>query len=108
MRFQRVQQIVANNPDLAVGSVTFGWLAATFDSIDYLQQSANITRLDVPLLVLLAGDDHVVSNIAAQRLAQKMANCRIEVIRGARHEILQEQNHLQDLFWRAFDRFINC
>ncbi len=106
-RFDRVQQMVAQNPNLAVGGITYGWLAATFDSIDYLQHSANVGRFEIPTLIMMAGNDHVVLNSATQQLVRKMANCRIEVIPGARHEILQEQNHLQDLFWRAFDRFLN-
>lgn len=105
-RFDRVQQVVAQNPNLAVGGITYGWMVATFDSIDYLQHSANVGRLEIPLLVMMAGNDQVVLNSATQRLVGKMANCRTDVIPGARHEILQEQNHLQDLFWRAFDRFL--
>ena len=105
MRFRRVQQMVAQNPGLDVGAVTYGWLAATFESIDFLWYRAAAGRSGVPLRVFLAGNDQVVSNRAAELLFKNMDDCAMMVIPGARHEILQEQDHLQACFWREFDRF---
>lgn len=106
VRFQRVQQMLLEKPDLAVGGVTFGWLTATFNAIDKLHAAGFIQNVDLPVLLVLAGCEQVVSNAATQHLAEKLPKKEIAFIKGARHEILQERDTFRLQFWRAFDRFM--
>jgi lysophospholipase len=104
-RFQRTQRFVMHNPALAAADVTYGWLAATFASIERIEAASFGARITLPMLMVLAGRDRVVSNRAALQLAERLPGLKIEVICGARHEILQERDRYRDQFWSHFDAF---
>jgi lysophospholipase len=105
-RFRRIQAVLKKNPRLAVNSVTFGWLAATFAALDHLGRPGFCESIATPLLLVAAGSDRVVSNDATYQLAGRLANGRVTTIEGARHEILQERDGMRRQFWQAFDRFV--
>lgn len=107
IRFQHVQQILRSQPHLAVAGTTFGWLAATFDAIDTLQSPGFVQNVNVPSLMVLAGGDQVVSNAAAQNIAEKLDDNTLVTIPKARHEILMERDSLRLKFWQAFDVFVD-
>lgn len=68
-RFARVQQLLQKQPRLAVAGATFGWLAATFNAIESLRTPGFIQGVKVPVLLILAGCERVVSNAATRKLA---------------------------------------
>ncbi len=105
VRFQRTRRFVARNPGLSSADVTFGWLAATFASIDKINAPSFGARIKVPVLMVLSGCDRVVYNPAARRLALQLPEVSIGLIAGARHEILQERDAFRKQFWAAFDGF---
>jgi lysophospholipase len=86
--------------------VTYGWVAATYDSIDVLNRVISKHPLKIPLLIIAAGRERVVSNKAIRKFVSASDNCRLVVIKDARHEILQETDHQRSLFWQAFDEFM--
>jgi lysophospholipase len=106
VRFQIDKQAVAANPDLAVGGPTFGWLAATFDSIRFLQQSGTAERINLPLLMVSAANDRIVCNRAIRSICRRIRNCKTVEIKDARHEILMETDSIRDRFWKQFDDFV--
>ena len=57
---------IAESPELALGGVTYGWLAATFKSIDILSGTEYAGKIKTPVLIISAGKDRIVSE-AAQR-----------------------------------------
>lgn len=105
-RFHRVQQLIKQNSRLLVTSITFGWLAATYEAIDQLQQPGYLSSIHTPLLLVAAGRDRIVSNQAIRHTATQLSSCRLEIISGARHEILQECDTLRGQFWKAFEQFV--
>jgi lysophospholipase len=104
-RFARMHAYIAAEPRLALGGPTFGWLAASFRSIDRLFQDA--PAIHTPVLIVSAGNDQVVDNAAQIRLqGGGIQDCRLEMIAGARHEILCERDVIRAGFWRHFDDFL--
>jgi lysophospholipase len=93
------------NPDLALGGVTYGWLSATFESIDILTGPDFAKNITTPILIASAGCDRVVSNKAQKTICSLLPDCRFAEITGARHEILKETDALRLIFWNTFDRF---
>ena len=73
---------------------------APFASFDYP------ARLAVPILMVVPGQDRVVSVAAMERFGQRLKAGISITIPGARHEILMERDGLRDQFWAAFDAFI--
>jgi lysophospholipase len=104
-RFMDEKTKIAKNPDLALGGVTYGWLSATFKSIDRVHDSGFAEKITTPALIISAGDDKIVSNDDQRRISNLLKNCRFTEISGARHEILVETDAVRSVFWAEFDRF---
>ncbi len=107
-RFMIEPRAVSNNPDLALGGVTYGWLAATLESIDQVQDPAFAAGIATPLMIITAGDDRVVSNRAQSAICARIPGCVRKTIPGARHEILFESDPIRGEFWRYFERFVGA
>jgi lysophospholipase len=97
---------VGANPDLAVGGMTFQWLAATLASIERLMAPGYADTLSIPVLMVGGGADRVVCAQAQRQLCSRLANCRLAVIVDARHEILMEIDAVRAQFWELFDDFL--
>ena len=105
-RFQRNVDMIARDPRLALGGVTYGWLSAALKSIDTLAEPDFARTLAVPLLMATAAEDKIVSRRAQEAFCRRSPHCRQLLIEGARHELLVETDTRQVQFWQAFDRFI--
>jgi len=104
-RFMDDKNAISENPNLALGGVTYGWLAATFKSIKILSKPGYAEKIEIPVLIVGGGSDRIVS-IRAQRTAcASIKDCKLTVIRGARHEILKETDSIRSTFWYEFDKF---
>lgn len=106
LRYERVRDVLAASPQLATGSPTLGWLHAAARSIMHINAPAFATSLRVPVLIVAAGNDTIVSTRATENFAMRAKNCRHIVIPGARHDILQERDEIRDQFWAAFDAYV--
>jgi lysophospholipase len=105
-RFLRTRETITGTPRLSAANVTFGWLAATYNSIDVLNQPGVPRDIDTPLLFVCAGKDRIVSNKAIFQFEPEVPNSRLAIIKDARHEILQGSDHQRDQFWKVFDDFV--
>jgi lysophospholipase len=105
-RFYRTRAIVEAAPHIAVGGPTFGWLAAVQTATRGLTASEFAARLAVPVLMVAAGEEHIVSNHAIEQLALRLKIGGQIVIPGARHELLMERDRFREQFWAAFDAFV--
>ena len=104
-RFMDENKAIVENPDLALGGVTYGWLSATFESIDILTGPDFSKNIITPILIVTAGCDRVVSIKAQKTICSLLPDCRFTEITGARHEIFKETDAVRSIFWDAFDRF---
>jgi lysophospholipase len=106
LRHDRIRDILKAAPWLSLGSPTIGWLNAAARSIMQINAFGFASAIRVPLLIVAAGNDTVVSTRTIERFASQVKTCRFLVIAGARHEILQERDELRDQFWAAFDAYV--
>jgi lysophospholipase len=105
VRFRVSQAAIAATPELALGGITYGWLAATFDSIDLLNRRGYPEGIQTPVQMVGGGADRVVSIHAQRNLCRRIPGCRFRQIDGARHEILMETDAIRRDFWEIFDTF---
>ena len=75
-------------------------------SIAIINSKAFMETIKVPILILAAGNDEIVSTPAIERLASHINNCTRIVVAGSKHEILQERDELREQFWAAFDAYV--
>ncbi len=107
VRFQRRLADLDANPRLALGGVTYGWLQAAFDSIDRVAAPGYARGLTIPILIVRATEERIVSREAQERFCRQAPDCRLVDIPEARHEVLVETDAKRRLVWEAFDRFVS-
>ncbi len=105
-RLARERAWLARHPELALGGVTWGWLAAALRSSRRLQAPGVAPAIPTASLFVIAGRDRVIDNRAARRFAWRMPHARIVEIEEALHEILHDRDCVRSAFWRAFDDFV--
>lgn len=105
-RFLRNLSVLKTSPDLAVGPPTIGWLKAALEAMAPLDTDQFPPRIRVPVLMVSAGDDQIVSTLAIEHLAARLRAGSQLVLRGAHHEIMQERDAIREQFWAAFDAFV--
>jgi len=102
-RYDRTRAQMLANRDLALGNVTWGWLDSGMRAVAWLGRAEAVTRIQIPVTVVGAGQDRLVDNKAQAALVARMAHGRYVEIPGALHEILMETDELRAPFWREFD-----
>ncbi|MGA7544747.1 MAG: alpha/beta hydrolase [Methyloceanibacter sp.] len=105
-RFLRNQSVVDAAPKLAVGPPTIAWLRAALGAMRDIAEDSFPPGMRVPVLMLAASDDRIVSSLAIEEMATRLKVGAQLVLRGARHEILQERDVIRQQFWAAFDAFV--
>jgi lysophospholipase len=105
-RFADEDWQLEQQPDLKLGGVTWGWMAAALASCDLLQSPGYGEGITVPTAFILAGADRVVDNDAARALARNMPDAHVITIPNARHELMREADPMRDQFLKAVDDFI--
>ena len=103
---ERTAALFRDNPALAVGWPTMGWLAATRRSVAILRGRGYPERIATPVLMIRAEADKVVSNAAQTRLAARLPDCRFETIPASRHEPLMETDEVRAQVFALFDAFV--
>lgn len=104
--FFKHRRLQIENPLLSIGGVTFGWLKATFDSIEKLLSQDYLSHVKIPVLVIAAGEEMVVDNTQLQQVCDWVKDCRLKVYQGARHQILNETEMHMKRLWKDFDNFM--
>ena len=105
VRFARRLSDLRANPRLALGGVTCGWLNAALDSIERVGAPAFARGLNIPVLIVRATAERIVSRTAQVRFCRQAPDCRLVDVPGARHELLIETDAHRQVFWQAFDEF---
>lgn len=103
-RFQIEHRWIGQNPDLALGGVTYGWLDAAMASIAEINAPGYAEAIETPILIVQAAADRLVDNPRQEAFARRLPNATFLRIEGARHEILNERDEYRDQFLAAFDR----
>lgn len=105
-RFWDEHSFIDQNPDLALGGFTYGWLDAAIRSIALINAPGYAEAIETPALIVQAGADRLINNDSQAAFAARLPNGSLIVIEGARHEIMKESDPYRLAFWRAFDDFL--
>lgn len=105
-RYARNIEIPTENPDIALGGPSASWMTAVFNAIDVVSDPAHMARTTIPTLVLMAGDEGVVSNDAIAAQTGRLRSASLLTIDGARHEMLQEADAYREQLLAALYAFI--
>lgn len=92
-------------PDFRPAAPTFGWLRAAYRSASGFTP-ANLQRIALPILILGAAEDRLVSAAAIRRTASLLPNAELEMYEGCAHEILREQDPVRLAALARIDAFL--
>jgi lysophospholipase len=103
-RYRFTDQWFAADPRLIVGGPTVGWTRAALRSITLALAPGYLERVDLPLVLLSAGEDRLVDIASHRRVAARLRRAELVDFTQARHEIMMETDAIRARFWEAFDR----
>lgn len=103
-RYDKAFAAIEANPDLFLGGVTNGWIKAMDASLNIIGQAGYAENIKTPILCLLSEQEHVVDNKRTIRILKGTA--KIEMIKGARHEIYFEKDEFRKILWTKIDDFL--
>ncbi|AVX03252.1 lysophospholipase [Maritalea myrionectae] len=105
-RYMRMVKTLDHRPDLLIAAPTVGWTAASLVAMEKAGAPEFGQKVKLPVLMLAAANDRVVSTSAIEHLGMSMRTGRHAVLPNARHEIFMENDGLRAQAFAAFDAFI--
>ncbi|MCT8000964.1 alpha/beta hydrolase [Sphingomonas sanguinis] len=106
-RFADQQAFRRQWPDLCLGSPSWHWVAEAFRATAALRGDPALTRIETPVLMLVALADRLVDARAAGRVAARLPQGEMVAFgRGCAHEILREAEPMRSNAFAAIDAFL--
>ncbi len=105
-RYLRMVALGKARPELEIASPTIRWVGAAMRAMAEVATDRFPPRIQVPLLMLAAARDAVVSTPAIESLGLRLRTGRHVVIPGAQHELFMETDTIRGQVLAAFDAFI--
>lgn len=106
VRFARNAAVLETAPQLGLGPPTIAWADSALRAMKKFAAPGYAGSIRQPILMVAAGRDEVVSTPAIENFGTNLLAGSHMILAGARHEILQEQDHYRLQFWAAFDAFV--
>lgn len=95
-------------PAIAMGPASWGWVERALASIRGLERKGVLESVEVPVLLLAARHDGLVSWPAIRRAARRLPHAElVDWGRECRHEILREADPLRDRAMAEIRDFLN-
>ena len=104
-RHERNGQMLVEHYHLGLGGPTVTWLHAAARAMRRATSERHLARVPIPSLMIMAGDDMVVSNRAIEAAVARMRNANALTVDGARHEMLQERDRYRAQVLAAIEEF---
>ncbi|MEM1366393.1 MAG: alpha/beta hydrolase, partial [Pseudomonadota bacterium] len=104
-RFERNRKLMMMSGDLGLGGTTAAWTRATIKAQDRVMDPSYNSTIRIPTLMVAGGQDQVTDNRSVERLVGQMRSASFLMLRGARHELLQEKSAIRDQLFAAMDAF---
>ncbi|PKG74728.1 phospholipase [Shewanella sp. GutCb] len=95
LRYSRYTDSYNEKPNLKLNGPSTKWIQESIKACD--KALINAHKVDVPVLILQAGHDYVVSNLAQDKFNETCPNSYIEVIKGALHGLFIEEDKHRDI-----------
>lgn len=106
IRYMRMVDTIKADPSLEIGAPTIRWIAAAMGAMAGAARDDFPAEVRVPVLMLAAARDGVVSSAATEQLGLRMRTGRHLMIAGARHEMFMESDAIRGQVFAAFDAFV--
>ena len=90
------------------GGASFRWLAGGFNRTKMVISEENAAKVKIPVLLFQAENDTYVEPEGQNEFQKNAQNCKLEVIKGAKHELYRENDDiLVDYLNKVFEFYEN-
>ncbi len=90
-------------PHLAVGGVTWGWLAFGIEVGERALKPKALKKVRIPISIVQAADDDRVWKQTNKWAAKRITGARYVEVAGAKHEVIMETDEKRQVFLDEFD-----
>jgi lysophospholipase len=105
-RYMRMVDVLKTRRDLEIAAPAVRWGAAAFAAMARAARDDFPGAIKIPVLMLAAARDEIVSTSAIEQLGLRMRTGRHMVVPAARHELFMENDSIRGQVFAAFDAFI--
>ena len=106
IRYQLFRQEYDAQPKVKLGGVTFKWLRAAIAGMNRIEEHAR--DIQIPVLMLQAGNELVVDNEAQDRVCDKFPHCIKHRIENAKHELFMESDEFRQPVMSYLQAFLQA
>ena len=106
VRFQKRVEFYKIEPHILMGGPTWDWILESTKSLQLILQKERIDNIQTPTLLASGAKDGMVSPQAHHEVAATCDQITLHDFSEAMHEILMEQDAIQEEFWQVFDQFV--
>jgi lysophospholipase len=96
----------AKEPAFDLGLPNWGWIRAAFRSGAYAFTPERLSQADLPILIIAAEHDRLVSAPATRRVAAQLPRATLEMMDDAAHEILRDADPVRLRALARIDAFL--
>jgi lysophospholipase len=93
-------------PGYNIGPPSFGWMRAAFRSRAATFTPEKLAAVDLPILIIGADKDRLVSAAAIREAAALLPHAELEMMPDARHEILRDADPVRDRALARIEAFL--
>lgn len=97
----------AREPGFNVGTPSWAWIAAAYRSARQSFADARLKAVELPILLLAAAHDRLVSTPAIRRAAALLPHAELEIYPDAAHEILRDADAVRLAALARIDAFFD-
>lgn len=95
-------------PDWDLGAPSWSWMRAAFRSAAATFTPDRLKRVRIPVLLLAAGHDRLVSNREIARAERELPQAELEIFDDAAHEILRDVDPVRQAALARIDAFLDA
>jgi lysophospholipase len=103
-----VKAIYRTFPETQLGSATARWVVESHDATVRMQERAQSAHVNLPVLVLQAAEEQIVSNPKQRVVCDHLPRCRLEVVPGSRHEPIIERDSVRNAYMNRIVAFFEA
>lgn len=92
-RFQRTNNLIIENPEVSLGSPTFGWLQQAYRAMRTVRRQAAASVC--PTIIFRSMSERVVGLKEMEEYCTEATNCQLVSYGNCRHELLMERNEIR-------------
>jgi len=93
-------------PEFNTGAPSFGWMRAAFRSRDATFTPEKLRQVALPILIIGAEKDRLVSAAAIREAAALLPHAELEMMPDAAHEILRDSDEIRARAYARIDAFL--